>query len=152
VTQEPTERGSTSSQRIAAYGICLHEEAILLVRASAQTGVPGRWFLPGGGVDHGEHPEAALLRELAEETGLRGSLVGLVGVLSDLRQLPEGLTLHSIRLIYQLSDLSGELVHERSGSSDLAAWIPLADAGSYPIAHYAQRAAALVGIDLQAKK
>jgi 8-oxo-dGTP pyrophosphatase MutT (NUDIX family) len=30
----------------------------------------GQWFLPGGAVDPGEHPEVAARRELAEESGL----------------------------------------------------------------------------------
>ncbi|HSX32739.1 MAG TPA: NUDIX hydrolase [Candidatus Saccharimonadales bacterium] len=29
----------------------------------------GRWELPGGGLEHGEDPRAALPREIAEETG-----------------------------------------------------------------------------------
>jgi 8-oxo-dGTP pyrophosphatase MutT (NUDIX family) len=32
---------------------------------------PHRWCLPGGDVDPGEHPQAAALRELHEETGLK---------------------------------------------------------------------------------
>ena len=37
---------------------------------SLRTRVPGLWQLPGGGVDHGEDPVRALVREFAEETGL----------------------------------------------------------------------------------
>ena len=34
-----------------------------------KTHEPG-WFLPGGAIELGEHPEEALVREVAEETGL----------------------------------------------------------------------------------
>lgn len=47
------------------------EGRVLLGRRSAEVVRPGLWSLPGGFVDVGEHPEAALDRELAEEAGLR---------------------------------------------------------------------------------
>lgn len=39
----------------------------------------GRWSLPKGHVEPGETDEAAALREIAEETGLRGRLLAKVG-------------------------------------------------------------------------
>lgn len=49
--------------RPSAYGIVIHENSILLVREN------GKFHLPGGGIDIGENPEVAVLREVKEETG-----------------------------------------------------------------------------------
>ena len=43
---------------------------VLLTRLSARAAHPGSWTLPGGGIDHGERPAAALVREVAEECGV----------------------------------------------------------------------------------
>ena len=40
----------------------------------------GEWCLPGGFMELGETPEAAVLRELSEETGLKGKVTGLLGL------------------------------------------------------------------------
>ncbi|MEE2647907.1 MAG: NUDIX domain-containing protein, partial [Candidatus Thermoplasmatota archaeon] len=46
----------------------------------------GKWGFPKGRVDPGESPEAAALRELFEESGHDGRVMGLAGVRTALRK------------------------------------------------------------------
>lgn len=46
------------------------EEKVLLVRRAPHDTFPGRWELPGGGLDSGERPEESIEREVLEEVGL----------------------------------------------------------------------------------
>jgi 8-oxo-dGTP diphosphatase len=44
----------------------------------------GKWCLPGGKLEIGEHPSAAVIREFQEETGLRATIERCCGVVSEL--------------------------------------------------------------------
>ncbi|MEL6642587.1 MAG: RNA pyrophosphohydrolase [Pseudomonadota bacterium] len=47
--------------------------------AGERIDTPGAWQMPQGGIDPGESPEDAALRELWEETGVEGKSVSIVG-------------------------------------------------------------------------
>lgn len=61
-----------------------HAPALILTRRAATlSNHPGQWALPGGRIDEGEAPEAAALRELEEEVGLRVERMEVLGLLDD---------------------------------------------------------------------
>ncbi|HLK44739.1 MAG TPA: NUDIX domain-containing protein [Acidimicrobiales bacterium] len=130
----------TRQWRLGAYALCRREGEVLLVRASSRTEVEGRWFLPGGGVRFGEHPADAVVRELAEETGLMATEVSLRDVDSDVRPRRSGTREFTVRLLFDaVVDTTAPLVSEEGGTSDEARWVPLAELGSYPLVDYVAR-------------
>ncbi|MDJ0640582.1 MAG: RNA pyrophosphohydrolase [Paracoccaceae bacterium] len=54
-----------------------------LIFTGERIDTPGAWQMPQGGIDEGETPEAAALRELEEETGLPAHLVTVVAQTPD---------------------------------------------------------------------
>ena len=57
-------------ERIVVGAALLEAGRLLAARRSAPADLAGRWELPGGKVEPGEKPEAALARELREELGV----------------------------------------------------------------------------------
>jgi len=110
-------------QRVAAYGLIQDDAGrLLLCRLSKE--VPkwaGYWTLPGGGLNFGEAPADAMVREVEEETGLHVRPTSLAGVDSVLRTGDDH-DYHSIRIIYFAQVVGGHLRHETSGSTDRCEW------------------------------
>ncbi|WP_305789798.1 NUDIX hydrolase [Symbioplanes lichenis] len=117
-------------RRIAAYAVATDPHGrVLLVRASTSSGTPGVWSLPGGAVDHGEDPNHTVVRETAAETGLSVTVTGLRDVLADMRSVPHrGVTIHTDRLIYEVSVRGGTLVDRVGQPTDMVRWHTLEEA------------------------
>ena len=128
-------------QRVAAYALVRRADSVLLTRISPRGHDSGSWTLPGGGVDHGERPAAALAREVAEECGL----VPTVGDLLDVHDVhftgvaPSGQVedFHGIHLIFAAEvppDTDPQVV-EVDGTTDAVAWVSRADiaSGAVPV-------------------
>jgi ADP-ribose pyrophosphatase YjhB (NUDIX family) len=119
--------------RVGAYAVVVRDETILLAHWNERG--KEAWTLPGGGLELGEDAPAAAVREVLEETGYIVELDELLGVDSlHIRQEDRlngsGRPMHALRVIYRAHTVSGELVHELAGSTDEAAWVPLADVPS----------------------
>jgi ADP-ribose pyrophosphatase YjhB (NUDIX family) len=122
-------------QRVAAYAVVRRDDQVLLTRLSGRAAHPGRWTLPGGGVDHGEHPAVALAREVEEECGLPCEVTSLVGVHDThfFGHAPSGRIedYHGVHLLFSATVETGEPhVQEVDGTTDAVAWVPVADVES----------------------
>lgn len=102
-------------------GAVIHDGSgrLLLVRR-AHAPAEGRWSLPGGRVEDGERHEAALVREVAEETGLRVSVGRLVGTVE--RDGPG-------EVVYVIRDHACQVIGGALSAGDDAADVRWVDAG-----------------------
>ncbi|MEU6078617.1 NUDIX domain-containing protein [Micromonospora sp. NPDC047074] len=122
-------------RRVGAYGVCRDADGrVLLARGSAWCPFPGVWQLPGGGLEHGEHPAHAVVRGFAEETGLTVAVTGLRAVLADVTTFPgSGDAEHTDRLVFDVAVRGGEMRPEPAGGSDAVAWFTTAEAAAVPL-------------------
>jgi 8-oxo-dGTP diphosphatase len=123
-------------QRVAAYAVIMRvttEPEVLLCRLAPRISRTELWTLPGGGLDHGEDPRDALLREIVEETGLDATVGDTAHVYS--AHLPRAsrdgvmTDFHALRIVYDAwvpTDAPAPRVIEVGGSTVEAAWHPLA--------------------------
>ena len=141
----------TKRQRLAAKALIRRGDRILLARLSVHAVEQGRWTLPGGGVDHGESPETALLREIAEETGLTATAGALLGV-NDVHvtgNAPDGRRedFHAVNLVYEADVPTDQqpVVREVDGTTDAVDWVAVADitSGVVPVTDLVRFALAL---------
>ncbi len=126
-------------QRTAAYALLVRDDTVLLTRVSPRGFHTGLWALPGGGIDHGEEPHDAVVREVREETGLTCVVGDVLSVAGEQVRgtAPSGRDeeLHAIGVVF-LASLAepgareADLVVEQGGTTDAVAWVPLADVGS----------------------
>ncbi len=98
----------------------MSDERLLMVLRGRGPGV-GKWSIPGGRVEPGETPEQAVVREVMEETGVRGECEALMGALE--RVGPDH---HFVILDYRMRLVANE---DPVAGDDAAqvAWVPLAE-------------------------
>ncbi|GEP33813.1 hypothetical protein NSZ01_15810 [Nocardioides szechwanensis] len=128
-------------QRVAAYAVILRDGCILLSRLAPRLSRGELWTLPGGGLDHGEDPREAVVREVYEETGLPVTVGETARTFSlhlpDTWRHGRRANAHSLRIVYEgwvPVDAPEPHVVEVGGSTVDAAWHPVAGVldGSVP--------------------
>ena len=72
---------------IVLFGISKHAPSVLLIKRGNEP-FKDCWALPGGYVDMGEKIEAAAIRELSEETGVRSIGLNFLGFFDDVERDP----------------------------------------------------------------
>ena len=133
--------------RIAAYGLVLQNQRILLCRLSEH--LPrdaGYWTLPGGGLNFGEAPVEAMVREVSEETGFIVRSLGVASIDSILKE-NEAHDFQGIRIVYHTELIGGKLTNELDGSTDLCAWWSYKEAKRLPLVDLTE-----IGLDLAFSK
>lgn len=127
---------------IGAYGVILKGNKIALIR-KARGGYKGKLDLPGGGIEHTETPEEALVRELQEEAGVTVTKYELFGVPSSniLWQMTEEIKedLHHIGIIYKVEIKEENVKEEPDGiDSEGCNWYDIKDLNKEELSPFAK--------------
>ncbi len=113
---------------VGVGAVVIRGSRILLVKRRYQPG-KGLWAVPGGAVESGESLAQAVVRELEEETGLRGEPRGVVWV-DEVVVRDEGgrVKYHYILIDILIDNVVGEA--RAGGDAEDIRWFTLEDAAS----------------------
>jgi ADP-ribose pyrophosphatase YjhB (NUDIX family) len=135
-----------SISRLAAYGVIRRDDRVLLCRVAAGNLGAGLWTLPGGGMEFGESPEAAAVREVEEETGYIARVTGAPAIHSDAGEWPFSagpVKYHTIRFVYPMEITGGAERREVDGSTDEFGWFTPSEVDALRLADIVERALGL---------
>ncbi|HEC97580.1 MAG TPA: NUDIX hydrolase [Nitrospirae bacterium] len=121
-------RPALLKKQISAGGVVFKRDSdgIKVVLVSVKDG--SLWTLPKGLVEKVEQPEVAALREVQEETGLRGCIVDSLNTVSYWYFLKDENTKYHKTVYYYLMEYPGGSTDNHDREVDEASWFPLDDA------------------------
>ena len=86
------------------------------------------WCLPKGAIDKGEVPEKTALREVAEETGLKGKIVDKLGDITYWFYIKEENTKCKKTVLFYLMEYESGDTSGHDREVDSASWMPIDEA------------------------
>jgi mutator protein MutT len=107
---------------VSVGAVIVDRGRVLLVRRAHEP-LKGEWSLPGGGVEIGETLEAALVREVREETGMRVSVGPVVDVLDRIHPAADGRIEFHYVIVDYLCRATEETQPAASSDADAVAWV-----------------------------
>lgn len=120
--------------RVGVGGVVIADKRVLLVKRGRPP-AQGLWAIPGGKVHWGESLTEAVIREVAEETGLQIEPLHIVETFDQITRNPDGeVIFHYIIIDYLARLVSTDRTPTPGDDADDAAWIALADLADLPVA------------------
>jgi mutator protein MutT len=117
---------------VGVGAIVLDGDRVLLVKRAHEP-LKGEWSVPGGAVEVGETLEAAIRREVREETCLDIEVGSIVDVLDRIRRDPEGrVEFHYVLVDFACTPVGGTL--QCGSDADETTWAARAQLDQYGVA------------------
>jgi 8-oxo-dGTP diphosphatase len=128
---------------VVGVGAVIFDGPTVLLVKRGHAPLKGDWSLPGGAVELGESLEAAVVREIREETGLDVAVQSLVEVVDRIHHAPDGRVEYHYVIVDFLcrpSNSPGALPCAGSDADEVR-WVPLEELPAY---HLSSAACAVI--------
>ncbi len=119
----------TTGPEVAVGGVAVVDGRLLLIRRGHGPAA-GSWSVPGGRVQLGETLHEAVVREVAEETGLKVVVESFLGWVERL-DVDADEPSHFVILDFAVAPLEPDAPLNAGDDAAEAAWVDLADLGDY---------------------
>ncbi|MGV9215732.1 NUDIX hydrolase [Micromonospora sp. RB23] len=130
---------------VGSYGLLGDLGRFLVVREDGAR----VWSLPGGLLQHAEHPERAVVRAFSAQTGLTASVGRLRAVVADANaDAGGGVSVHTDRLLFDVAVPDG--VPEVTGSGVETRWVGTDEASALPLTPFSAELLGLPAVPLSA--